>query len=166
MIDQLRSAVSAAEFREVIGHFTSGVTVITAMHGGRAFATTVSAVSSVSDEPPTLLACLNRGSETGRAIEASGRFGVNILREEQETLARQLARKGAAKLDAVAVGVGRTGVPVLEDGLATLECRVVDSAVAATHIVYFAEVEHVRARVGVPLVYFRGAFVGLSQQPA
>jgi flavin reductase (DIM6/NTAB) family NADH-FMN oxidoreductase RutF len=166
MIGDACRPVTSSAFREVIGHFTSGVTVITARHDGRPFATTVSAVSSVSDEPPTLLACLNRGSDTGRAIEASGRFGVNVLRQEQEALARQLARKGAAKLDGVAVGAGRTGVPVLDDGLATLECRVVDSAIAATHVVYFAEVEDVLARVGVPLVYFRGAFVRLDEHCA
>jgi flavin reductase (DIM6/NTAB) family NADH-FMN oxidoreductase RutF len=154
--------VTADEFRHVVGHFTSGVTVVTAAHAGQVFATTVSAVSSLSDDPPMVLVCLHRTSDTGRAIGDCGRFAVNVLTLEQEALARQLARKGAGKLDGVALADGSTGAPVLDHALATLECTVVDRAAAATHVVYLAEVDAVRAGPGAPLVYFRGGFARLD----
>src|SRR3954463_9342895 len=82
------------EFRDVISHFASGVTVITVMHEGRAYGTTASAVTSLSLEPPMLLICMNKQSETGRAVAGAGCFGVNILAADQVDLAERFARQG------------------------------------------------------------------------
>src|SRR6185312_3559281 len=106
------------EFRDVIGHFASGVTVVTVLHDGRAYGTTASAVSSLSLEPPMLLICMNRDSETGRAIAESGRFAVNVLGEDQADLAVRFARKGGHKFDGVAVAPGEWDEPLLSDALA------------------------------------------------
>src|SRR5947209_20414786 len=96
-------ALSSDEFRDVIGHFASGVTIVTALHDGRAFGTTASAVTSLSLEPPMLLICMNKQSETGRAVAASRRFGVNILGAHQAQLAERFARKGGDKFAGVPV---------------------------------------------------------------
>ena len=80
-------------FREVIGHFATGVTVITALHEDRRYGTTASAVSSVSLEPPMLLICMNEQSSTGQAVATSGRFAVNILSESQTDAAARFGRK-------------------------------------------------------------------------
>src|SRR5437870_9520643 len=92
----IQSAVEARtltsdEFRDVISHFASGVTVITALQDGRPFGTTASAVASLSLEPPMLLICMNKQSDTGRAVARSKRFGVNILGADQVDLARRFA---------------------------------------------------------------------------
>src|SRR3954467_7675317 len=93
-------SLTSDEFREVISHFASGVTVITSRHDGRSFGTTASAVTSLSLEPPMLLICMNKQSETGRAVALSKRFGVNILGADQADLAERLLRRGATNSQA------------------------------------------------------------------
>ena len=95
--------VDPAAFRHVVGHFASGVTVITTVVDGELFGTTASAVSSLSMEPPMMLACLNRSSSTHDAVLKAGVFGINILAEDQSDLAMKFGRKGGDKFDGVAV---------------------------------------------------------------
>ena len=152
-----RRRLSSKEFRDIIGRFASGVTVITAQHDGRLLGTTASAVSSLSLEPPMLLVCLNKTSTTGQGIAQAGRFAVNILAEDQADAAMQFASKGD-KFAGVNVLYGAGGEPLLEDALANLECRVVEEVTGGTHSVFLAEVEHATGRQGAPLAYFRGQF--------
>jgi 4-nitrophenol 2-monooxygenase / 4-nitrocatechol 4-monooxygenase, reductase component len=146
------------EFRDVIGHFASGVTVITALHDGAPYGTTASAVTSLSLEPPMLLVCLNKQSSTGRAISQERRFAVNILAEDQPDAAMRFATKAAGKFSGVDVVEGEWGEPLLADALATLECRVAEATTGGTHWVFLAEVDRASARAGSPLAYFRGQF--------
>ena len=153
-----RRSLTSDEFRDVISHFASGVTVITALDDGRAYGTTASAVTSLSLEPPMLLICMNKQSETGRAVAHSKRFGVNILGANQVDLAERFARKGDDKFTGVPVTPGTWGEPLFDDALATLECRVTEETTGGTHYVFLAEVESAAARGGAPLAYFRGEF--------
>jgi flavin reductase (DIM6/NTAB) family NADH-FMN oxidoreductase RutF/DNA-binding FadR family transcriptional regulator len=147
------------EFRDIIGHFASGVTVITALHDGHAFGATASAVSSLSLEPPMVLICLNKTSTTQQAVAGSGRFAVNILGEDQADEAMRFATKKAAdKFKGLSVVDGEWGEPLLGDALAILECRVVEEVTGGTHSVFLAEVDRASARTGTPLAYFRGQF--------
>ena len=146
------------EFRDIIGHFASGVTVVTALHDDTPYGTTASAVSSLSLEPPMLLVCLNRESSTGRAIGAARRFAVNILGEDQPDAAMRFARKGPDKFKDVRIVPGEWDEPLLADALATLECTVVEEVTGGTHTVFLAEVHRASARAGAPLAYFRGQF--------
>jgi flavin reductase (DIM6/NTAB) family NADH-FMN oxidoreductase RutF len=155
-VDQRR--LTSDEFRNVIGHFATGVTVITAMQDGHPFGTTASAVTSLSLDPPMMLVCLDRESQTGRAVADVGRFAVNILGEGQADLARRFATKAPDKFDGVATREGEYGEPLLADALATLECRVVEQTTGGTHVVFFGEVENGSARAGAPLAYYRGQF--------
>src|ERR1700722_19335955 len=85
------------EFRDIIGSFASGVTVITSTLAGQPKGTTASAVSSLSLDPPMVLVCLNKTSSTGQAVVSSGRFAVNILGEDQASEAMAFARKEGDK---------------------------------------------------------------------
>ena len=152
-----RRRLSSDEFRDIIGRFASGVTVITAEHEERPFGTTASAVSSLSLDPPMLLVCLNRTSSTGQAIAAARHFAVNVLGEDQADAAMQFAGKGD-KFAGVKVARGVMGEPLLEEALANFECRVVEEVTGGTHSVFLAEVEHATGRQGAPLAYFRGQF--------
>jgi flavin reductase (DIM6/NTAB) family NADH-FMN oxidoreductase RutF len=154
--------LSPDEFREVIGHFASGVTVVTAFADGQPYGTTASAVTSLSLEPPMVLVCMNRESETGRAMAKAGHFAINILSEDQADLAVRFARKGGDKFQGVAVEHGNWGEPLLSEALATVECRVTDETVGGTHLVFMAEVDRASARTGAPLAYFRGRFGKLA----
>lgn len=150
------------EFRDVIGHFASGVTVITTALDGVPHGTTASAVASLSLEPPMLLICMSRSSATGQAVLRSGAFAVNILGEGDDELARRFAGKGDDKFAGVAVERGEHGQPLLVDALAQLVCRVTQQVEAATHIVFFGEVHEATARPGEPLAYYRGKFGRLA----
>ena len=146
-------------FRHVIGHFASGVTVLTTRNADDDFGATASAVSSLSLEPPMLLVCLNTRSSTQVAIHASGRFGVNILDENQGIVAERFAfPRGTDKFAGLTVERGDGDVPLLADALAYCECRVTESVVAGTHRVFLADVTQAVAREGSPLTYFRGRF--------
>jgi 4-nitrophenol 2-monooxygenase / 4-nitrocatechol 4-monooxygenase, reductase component len=149
-------------FRDVIGRFVSGVSVVTTAVGGEQFAATVSALASVSLEPPMLLVCLNRTSATQEAITRSGRFAVSILAEHQHRLARWFATKEAAKLDAGVAAAGPAGLPVIREAVAYLECTVRDTVRGGTHTVFLAEVVSGWPGRGRPLVYYRGALGGFA----
>ncbi|MBV9196958.1 MAG: flavin reductase [Solirubrobacterales bacterium] len=152
------AGLSPDRYREVIGHFTSGVTIVTTVVDGRPHGTTASAVSSLSLEPPMVLVCLNRASSTRQAVAAAGAFAVNILAEGQGELAVRFASKGVDRFAGVGLHGGASGQPLLDDALATLECRITEQVEAATHTVFLAQVEQAGARPGAPLAYFRGHY--------
>jgi flavin reductase (DIM6/NTAB) family NADH-FMN oxidoreductase RutF/DNA-binding GntR family transcriptional regulator len=151
-------ALTPEQFREVMGHFASGVTVITTAHDGDLYGSTESAVSSLSLEPPMLLICVNTTSSTGRAIDSTGRFAVNILAEDHSELAVRFAMKHGDKFNGVEILPGLHGVPLLGDSIATLECMVSQTEIGGTHYVFLAEVQRARGHLGAPLAYFRGQF--------
>lgn len=146
------------QFREVIGRFASGVTVITASDGGTPFGATASAVSSLSLEPPMLLVCLRQGSATGAAVAASGRFAVNVLGEDQAELAVRFAGRAADRFAGVEHDLGDGRIPLLRGALATIECRVTETVAGGTHSVFLGRVERAHGRGGPPLAYWRGQF--------
>ena len=149
----------AAVFRRVIGSFMSGVVVITASDGDVPHGMTVSAVSSLSMDPPMLLACLNTASRTQEVVTRTGVFAVNILAHGQGDLAARFARSGLPdKFDGVGVRRGQTGVPLLDGALAVIECRVAEVVTGGTHRVFLGRVVHAEAGEGSPLAYFRGRF--------
>ncbi|RZL84232.1 MAG: flavin reductase [Rhodococcus sp. (in: high G+C Gram-positive bacteria)] len=153
-----RSSMSASEFRSAIGNFASGVTIVMTSDGDTDFGTTASAVCSLSADPPMLLVCLNRGSDTGGAVNRIGVLSVNILGEDQGTLASRFSAKGKNRFEGVELVRNGSGAPTLTDALASLSCRVVDRVEAGTHTVFHCAVESASVRDGSPLTYFRGRF--------
>ncbi|WP_153722027.1 flavin reductase [Sporosarcina cascadiensis] len=152
------AAVNNLIFREVIGHFTSGVTVITTKHEGVNYGVTASAVSSLSVDPPMLLVCINQATGTCNAISKAKVFGVNILHEDQGEIAMQFARPSKDKFQGIETIEGKLGEPILKETLAHLECRVVQEVTGGTHSVFLAEVVHASAEERNPLTYYRGKF--------
>jgi flavin reductase (DIM6/NTAB) family NADH-FMN oxidoreductase RutF/DNA-binding FadR family transcriptional regulator len=150
--------VSADAFRDVIGHFATGVTVITSKGDDRPCGMTASAVSSLSLEPPMLLICVNRANATHEAIARCGAFAVNILGEHQAELAGRFATRGADKFGGLELVEGPLGQPMLRDALAVVECSVAERISGGTHEVYLGRVVHAEAHGGAPLTYFRGGF--------
>lgn len=150
-------------FREVIGRFPTGVSVVTAAGDDGPAGLTTNAVTSLSLEPLLLLVCLDRGSRTLPALETAGRFAVNVLREGQEELARVFASKRPMpeKFEAISHTVAH-GVPVLDDALAWLACEVREILPGGDHVIAIGEVTGLDADPdGRPLVWWRGEFGGL-----
>ena len=143
-------------FRNVIGHFASGVTVITTRYEEVNYGLTASAVSSLSLDPPMVLVCINKRTGTPQVISTTKVFSVNILRENQQALARQFATPHPDKFRDVPIIYGELGVPLLSNALATIECRVVGEVTGGTHAVFLAEVQAAHAEEGMPLAYYRG----------
>lgn len=162
-------SVSSSEYRNAISRFLTGVTVITTRHAGVDHGITASAVCSVTLEPPTLLVCLNRQSATCEAIIGSGQFCVNVLAEDQLSLARLFSTKSTDKFAEFVATTGASplhgafGSPVLPSALAALECRVTQHTDVGTHRIFFGEVLGVAAAEGEPLGYFRGQFTTLQR---
>ncbi|QQZ16886.1 MULTISPECIES: 4-nitrophenol 4-monooxygenase/4-nitrocatechol 2-monooxygenaser reductase component [Rhodococcus] len=146
-----------AEFRNVVGHFASGVTIVTAAHDGVPYGATISAVTSLCDTPPMVLVCLNQKLGTHAAIRKARHFTINILGEDQASLAHTFATPGADKFADVAVHHRQHG-PRLAEALAYLTCRVVDDLEGGTHRIFVAEVVEAQAGTGNPLSYYRGRF--------
>jgi 3-hydroxy-9,10-secoandrosta-1,3,5(10)-triene-9,17-dione monooxygenase reductase component len=157
-----RLAEAGRRMRDVMGHFATGVSVITARGPeGGPVGTTANAISSVSLDPPLLLACLARGSETLVAIRAGRRFGVNILSDEQRHHSDRFAKKGeGVRAHEVDFGDHELGVPVLPGALATIVCEVEALHPAGDHEIVLGRAHHLEHREpdARPLLFFRGAY--------
>jgi flavin reductase (DIM6/NTAB) family NADH-FMN oxidoreductase RutF len=147
------------EFRRVMGHFATGVTVITTRRtNGELHGLTANALTSVSLVPPLLLVCVDKKAESYPCFEESKVFTVNILAHDQEALSRNFAISGGDKFRGVAYRVGANGAPILDGTLGYIECRVVGSFDGGDHTVYVGEVEQAEVREAKPLLFFRGGY--------
>jgi len=154
-------AVDDKEFKNALKLWASGVTVVTSkteQHGLKGM--TATSFSSVSLDPPQILVCLNENADTGAGIFADGFFAVNILTTEQQSVSNQFsgASTQEERFEKVSWSEGELGSPVLDDALASLECKVVDKVRAGTHWVLIGEVEKVHCRSGNPLLYYNSAY--------
>lgn len=145
-------------FRQALGHFASGVTVVTTEHEGRHYGMTVSSFSSLSLQPPLVLICIDNNLSTHQALNASGRFAVNILEEHQEHLSRRFATRENDKFHGVAWHTSHYGLPVLDDVLAVIECRLYASYPGGDHTIFVGEVVDVEINEGSPLLYYRRGY--------
>ncbi|CAA9475601.1 MAG: Nitrilotriacetate monooxygenase component B [uncultured Solirubrobacteraceae bacterium] len=148
--------VEQRRFRDVVGTFPTGVTVVTAP--GPAGLTT-NAFTSVSLEPPLVLVCFDNTSRTLPAVRECRRFAVNVLRAGQEELATLFASKAVAEEKFASVThTVEHGVPVLDDALAWMACEVVDLVDAGDHTIGIGRVNALEASEGEPLLFVRGAY--------
>jgi flavin reductase (DIM6/NTAB) family NADH-FMN oxidoreductase RutF len=161
------SDISAAEFRHAMGHFASGVTVVTSIGpGGEPVGTTASAVTSLSLDPPLVLVCFDRASTTLEAVRAHGAFVVNVLAAPQRHLSANFARRGlAAVWDDIRHRPGPTGSPRLDGVLAAVECTVEESIPGGDHEIVVGRVYDVEisSQDAAPLLYWRGAYAALDE---
>lgn len=151
--------VGPERFRSVMGHFATGVTVVTAATPDGPVGMTANAVCSLSLEPLLLLVAFDNDARTLPAVQATGRFGVNILAAGQEGLARLFASKTdeRAKFTGVPHSV-HDGIPVIEGALAWIGCRLERLIEAGDHTIGIGAVEAAEAGSGEPLVWFRGGY--------
>lgn len=155
-----------AEFRRVLGHFATGVTIVTTSdRDARPTGLTASAFSSVSLDPPLVLVCVDHKSQSHGPLVDGGRFAVNILSTDQEALSRKFATTRLDKFDGVAYRLSALGLPVLTDALAHLECVTVSTHVEGDHTILVGRVEEGSARAGEPLLFFCGQYGRLHGEP-
>lgn len=151
--------VNQDEFRAALGRFPSGITVVTSRDAvGDFHGITVSAFCSVSLEPPLVLVCIEKTTGSHDAILDTDAFVVNILGAGQDQLSEQFSLTAIDKFNGVTVRTGLGGVPILEDALVSLECRLRDAFDGGDHTIFVGLVEDVAIRDGEPLVYFHGNY--------
>lgn len=155
--------IDADSFRWVVGHLPSGVTVVTTGNGSDRHGMTASSVTSLSADPPMMLACLHRLAPTSLAVSRSGVYVVNVLAQDHSDLARRFSTPCGDKFDGLAVGDGVLGAPLLDGAVAHLECRVVREVIGGSHTIFLGEVVRARAPGGRPLTYFLGGFGRLER---
>ena len=167
------SPVDAERYREVMGRFVTGVTVVTSMvqteAGAHPWGTTVNAFTSVSLDPPLVLVCIGQERSIHDVVAEAGRFAVNILAEESQGLSDCFAGAPSdlprsAFCDA-AYRTGSMGVPILEAAVAHLECAVERVLDAGDHTIYLARVVDLGVSEvhPLPLLYYRGRYLRIER---
>jgi flavin reductase (DIM6/NTAB) family NADH-FMN oxidoreductase RutF len=162
---------SGRDFRDALGAFATGVTVITTQGPEHVHGMTANAFSSVSLDPPLVLVCVIHPSAGSEAIQQNGVFAVNVLGAEQEPLSRYFASKdrprGPEAFDEVPHRKRATGSPILEGVAAHLDCRLVAAHTAGDHIVFIGEALAIEVDSDVsPLVFHRGRYRLLHEEDA
>jgi len=152
------------ELKEAYARWATGVTIVTARAGDRIHGMTVSAFTEVSLEPPLVLVCIDKASNTQPLIARGGVFAVNILAREQQPLAELFASAEAEdrRFSNLHCETGATGAPLLVGSLASLDCRLEAAHEAGDHIIFIGAVVGVHARDGDPLLYHHRKYVGLA----
>lgn len=159
--------VATDQFRHVLGHFASGVTLVTTLDAdGRPSGLTASAFTSVSLDPPLVLVCVDHKAHSYPALRDAGRFAVNILHAGQESLSRRFATSRLDKFDGVAYGPSPLGLPWITGAHAQIDCATVSAHVEGDHTILVGRVEHAATAAAEPLLYYRGRYHRLASAPA
>ncbi len=152
------SGLDQARFREVLGHFATGVTIVTALEDGAPVGFSCQSFSALSLDPPMVILAPARSSTSWPRIAAAGAFCVNILGEHQEALCRAFAISGGDKFEGVGWSYGITGSPVIEGSLAVVECRLGDIFDGGDHELVTGHVVAMDIGEGSPLLFYRSGF--------
>lgn len=150
-------AVATAHFRAVLGHFPTGVSVITAIDDDRPVGMAVGSFFSLSLDPPLVGFCVARSSSSWPAVRRSGRFCANVLAADQQPLCRQFAVSGGDKFDGLSWQPGSTGAPRLDGVLAWVDCTIDAVYPGGDHEICIGRVAGLAVeRSHPPLLFFRG----------
>jgi 3-hydroxy-9,10-secoandrosta-1,3,5(10)-triene-9,17-dione monooxygenase reductase component len=156
--------VDTAQFRQLLGRFTTGVTVLTTRDGaGRPAGMTASSLAAVSLEPPLLLVSVDRQTDFRTVMEHAQTFAVNVLAHDQEGLSRRFAADGIERFEGVRWTAGPGGVPFLDGVVAHILCEAFDRYQAGDHMVFFGRVVGGAAFDRPPLLHFRGRYTSTTE---
>jgi len=151
--------VTSDQFRQVMGNFATGITVVTTRdRGGNPYGLTVNSFTSVSLDPILVLVCLDNRLSGLQAFKDSKHFGVSMLSDRQEDLSRMFAKKDSERPLNIYFE-GRLGLPLLKHSLAIMECETVEVYAGGDHQIFLGEVKSAEVlQPEAPLLYFRGKY--------
>jgi 3-hydroxy-9,10-secoandrosta-1,3,5(10)-triene-9,17-dione monooxygenase reductase component len=151
--------IDGKEFRQVMGRFATGVTIITTRGAdGTPYGLTANAVSSISLDPPLVMISIDKRAESFPRFLESKVFVVNVLADGQEALSNAFAKSGGDKFTGVSYDTNADGVPVLSGTVAAIECHIVATHEAGDHVIHLGEVDRTRVTETAPLLYFQGRY--------
>jgi flavin reductase (DIM6/NTAB) family NADH-FMN oxidoreductase RutF len=158
--------VDRNQFCRACGRFATGITIVTSLGPeGEPHGMTANSFTSVSLAPPLVLVCVDHGCKVLGHFRRGEYFGINVLKEGQQELSAHFARGGHDRFNGVKWHGGETGVPLLPDALAAMECALTKTVDAGDHTILIGEVLHVKIREGRPLVYFSSTYRKLDAEP-
>jgi 3-hydroxy-9,10-secoandrosta-1,3,5(10)-triene-9,17-dione monooxygenase reductase component len=152
------SGFDQARFREVLGHFATGITIVTATEDGEPVGFSCQSFAALSIDPPMVVLAPAKSSTSWPRIAAAGSFCVNILGEHQEAVCRAFAVSGGNKFDGVDWTPGVTGSPLIDGSLATLECTLGAIFEGGDHEIVTGHVVDMEIGKGSPLLFYRSGF--------
>lgn len=155
-----RAGSDKRTLRRALGHFATGVTVVTARtKDGEPVGLTANSFTSVSLEPPLLLVCPALAAKTTKVLLEAEHFAVNVLTEEQAKLSQLFATKGSDRFAETECETWHHDVPIIRNALANFECQRYSIGDGGDHAILVGQIEHVRfAEQGDPLLYFKGEY--------
>jgi 3-hydroxy-9,10-secoandrosta-1,3,5(10)-triene-9,17-dione monooxygenase reductase component len=159
------TAIEPLSFREALGHYASGITVITSHVNGEPVGFTCQSFYSVSMDPPLVSFSVMSSSASYPKIRQAGRFAVNILSDEQANISNQFARRGADKWNGVEWRESPLGSPVIAGSLHWLDCEIYAEHTAGDHLIVIGEVKGLNlqdATATRPLLYFKGQYRNIA----
>ena len=152
-------APDPATYRTVLGHFATGVVIVSAIDGEEPVGMACNSFTSVSLEPPLVLFCAAKSSTTWPRIKAAGKWAANILDDDGEEICRLFAQKGADRFAHISYTPGRTGSPILDDALAFVDCETLVEHDAGDHVIVVGRVVELGYQhEGKPLLFYRGGY--------
>ena len=167
MSNENTNMIDVREFRDALGCFATGITVITALDEMKApVGLTANSFTSLSLDPPLVLFCVDRTIKSFQAMHQNRHFAVNILREDQQHLSRQFAKSGAEKWNGVTFESWETGCPIIDGCIANLECDVESLFEGGDHVIIVGKVRRMKFEKDAsckPLLYFRGKYGGVNE---
>jgi len=150
--------LSAQDYKNTLGHFATGVVVVTATTPDGPAGFTCQTFAALSLDPMLVSFNAITNSSSWPKVRDSGRVAINILSQDQEGVARGFARSGADKFEGVAYVEASNGAPLLEGVIASVEGEILSTTVHGDHELCVVQVTNVVSNGGKPLIYFRGGF--------
>ncbi|QXI41751.1 flavin reductase family protein [Pseudomonas wayambapalatensis] len=164
-MSQLGTAIEPLRFREALGHYASGITVVTSFIDDQPIGFTCQSFYSVSMSPPLVSFSVMSNSASYPRIRQAGRFAVNILSDEQVGISNQFARRGTDKWHGVEWQSSPLGNPLIVGSLHWLDCEIHAEHAAGDHLIVIGEVKALNlqeAGATQPLLYFKGQYCNLA----
>jgi flavin reductase (DIM6/NTAB) family NADH-FMN oxidoreductase RutF len=153
------TSIDEARYRQVLGHFATGVTVLTGMDAGHPVGLAVNSFTSVSLAPALVAFCVSTRSSTWPRLRPAGTFCVNILADDQEDVSRAFAAHGSDRFQGVGWRPSPAGAPILTGALAWIDCTVEAEHEAGDHVIVVGRVRALSVEhEGRPLVFYRGGY--------
>ena len=159
--DTAEAQAAARRFRDVLGRYCSGVTVVTSMSAGEPVGMTCQSFSSVSLNPPLVMICPAKTSRAWPRMRQAGFFCVNILSAEQQEISNNMATKGAEKFDGVGWKPAPTGAPVVDGVLGYVDCTIDTVHEAGDHYIVVGRVKELAmgdAAGDDPILFYQGRY--------
>ncbi|GAA0611519.1 flavin reductase family protein [Virgibacillus siamensis] len=152
--------MDSREFRNAMGKFATGITIVTTDHEGDTIGMTVNALMSVSLDPALIAVSIDEKARMYDKLQKTGKFGISILNKEQQDLSMIFARQ--KKRDREIPIIRQDGIPVIDGAIASLSCHVRETAKAGDHMIFVAEVTELNINDGEPVIFFGGKYRSLE----